>query len=356
MAELIPAVTADLADSADFRAFLCVEPFVADFAGARALSGAFDLGVIDDLADHRPSTRQALQQRLRHEPRGLALLLDMLRAGGVVEEGAGGLRLSPAFTTALAYRDLLLEKLAFAHIVAPDFHELFTLLITDQSRFFERARLFRLFSYQNAQEPTAENLAATARWVRITTALTRYEAAACLAHYDFSRHRRHLDVGGNSGEFALRICRRHPQLRSTVFDLPVVCELGRQHVAAQAEGPRIDFAVARKSGEALPPGYDLITFKSMLHDWPEANMLAFLEAACKALAPGGTLLIYERGEVEIGPRQIAYGQIPLMLFFRSYRAPQVYAQALERLGMTDIRVQSILLETPFILLTAVKPA
>src|SRR5436305_1534224 len=75
----------------------------------------------------------------------------------------------------------------------------------------------------------------------LKAALARYEAPVCLAHYDFGRHRRLLDVGGNSGEFALRLCRRHPALRATVLDLPTVCAIGRQHLRRDPEADRITF-------------------------------------------------------------------------------------------------------------------
>ena len=71
--------------------------------------------------------------------------------------------------------------------------------------------------------------------MRFTTALTRYESGACIANHDFSPYERMLDVGGNSGEFALRVCQRHSRLRATVYDLPLVCDIGERHVRAEPE-------------------------------------------------------------------------------------------------------------------------
>ena len=83
--------------------------------------------------------------------------------------------------------------------------------------------------------------------MRITTLLTRYEAAVCMDHHDFSQYRRMLDVGGNSGEFVLRICRRYPDISAAVFDLPLVCELGQEHVRGTAEADRISFVKGGKT-------------------------------------------------------------------------------------------------------------
>lgn len=339
--------------AASYRDYLQVERYLADMVGARALSSGFELGVIDALLG-QPQSRLELQQGLQRDARGLALLLGMLAANGVVVEQDGQWRLAAEFRTALAYRDLMVEKLGFAHLVAPDFTELFSVLLAEPQRFFERARLFALFSYQRCFEATPENVAATQRWMRITTALTKYEAAACIAHYDFARHRRQLDVGGNSGEFALRVCRQHPQLRATVYDLPVVCGIGEKHVAQAPEGARIGFARAPRDQVQLPGGHDLISFKSMLHDWPDAEMLGFLAAAHAALEPGGRVLIFERGPLETGPGRVPYATLPFLLFFRSYRSAETYCGHLEKLGFRDIQTQVVELDMPFILISAAK--
>jgi SAM-dependent methyltransferase len=337
--------------------YLCVDAFMADAVGARALASAFETRVIDDLLRHQPCAAADMAARLRLEPRGLALLLSMLRANDVVVGEAGALRLSEAFASALAYRDLIEAKLQFCRLVAPDFFELFTVLLTAPDAFFERARLFELFSYERCFEPTPENLAMTSRWVEITTALTRYEAPVLLRHHDFSPFRRMLDVGGNSGELALQVCRSNPAIEVTVCDLPLVCDLGAAHVGATPEGGRIAFLKIGPDAAALPGGCDLVTFKSMLHDWPDAHADAFLARAHAALEPGGRLLIFERGAFDpalLGAAQLPYSLIPVLLFFRSYRTAGDYTRRLQQAGFHNIRVEPVMLEMPFILITAAK--
>ncbi len=334
--------------------YLCVDDFIRDVAGARSLASAFELGIVDFLLQRRGCALTDLGALAKLDVRGLGLLLGLLELNRVVERVDGQVRLTAPFSEAAQYRDLLEAKLDFCRIAAPDFIEMFSQLLLDPERFYSEARVFELFSYQRCFEPSPENYASTARWMRITTALTKYEAAACMALHDFSRHSRMLDVGGNSGEFALRVCKSHPGMRATVYDLPLVCDIGAKHLAAEAESERIAFARTDGSGGALPQGHDLVTFKSMLHDWPEAEMRQFLARAYEALNPGGTALIFERSLMEAGKKQVPYSSIPFLLFFRSYRSREDYASALEQAGFCDVRFEQVDLDMRFMLVSARK--
>jgi hypothetical protein len=334
--------------------YLCVDNFLRDAVSARALASALELGIVDHLVPKQWCALPELAASARLDQRGLDLLAGMLRTNGVIEQRDGAIGLTRGFRDALKFRDLLEAKLAFAAVVAPDFLDLFSTLLCDPGGFFDKAKLFELFSYDRCFDSTPENCASTERWMRFTTALTRYESGACLASHDFSRYERMLDVGGNSGEFALRVCRRQPKLRATVYDLPLVCDIGERHVSAEPEAARIDFIRVDPAADALPQGYDLVTFKSMLHDWPDEPMQRFLARAHAALPAGGTVLLFERSLVEIGAEQLPYGQIPIMLFFRSYRAGEAYVRALDRAGFRDVELKMVDLDMPFMLLTAKK--
>jgi SAM-dependent methyltransferase len=335
--------------------YLVVDEFLRGFVEARVLKTAFEIGLIDRLLEHGAGAAAALAPVVGLDQAGLRFLLDLLAAAGVVQEARGDVRLTRRFQEALRFRDLLEVKLDYAGFTITDFADLFTPLVQTPSAFASKARLFALFDYRRALDPTFDNYARTRVWVRLTSKLTRYEAAPCLDVYDMGGHRRMLDVGGNSGEFAVQACRRHGSLRATVFDLPLICELGLGHVLAQAESSRISFIQGDLRSQDLPGGYDLITFKSMLHDWPPQDALGFIDKAARALAPGGTLLIYERGALEFGGQVPPMSMVPNLLFFRSYRSPQAYIEQLRRLGFQDIRKRDVALDSDFFVITARSP-
>lgn len=329
--------------------FLCVDAFVDRFIHARALKTAYQIGLIEDLAANPYLSFEALASRSKMDDRGLALLLDLLSSNHVIAYGGKNIRLSQRFRKVLPYSDLLQAKLEFSHMVTTDFSDRFTELLTDPARFFHSAKLFKLFGKVDFNP---DNYLRTQRWMRITTCLTKYEAQAAMHFHDFSNYESLLDIGGNSGEFALQLCRRNTKLNAKVFDLPVVCDIGRRYAAAFPEAARIEYVGGTAFEDALPEGSDLITFKSMLHDWPERDAKHLLTRAIRVLAPGGTVLIYERCPISIEQTRVGYSLLPFLLFFRSFRPYSVYEQHLRSLGFNTIEVQIFDLDMPFFLLTA----
>jgi SAM-dependent methyltransferase len=285
----------------------------------------------------------------------MRLLLDLLKANGVVEERNGDIRFPRRFLAVLRFRDLLEMKLDFAGFLINDFADLFTGLVKNPAVFTAQSQLFQLFDFRRALDLRFENYAPTRAWMRITKTLSRYAAHAALDLYDFGRHARVLDVRGNSGEFMLQLCRRHPHLRATVFDLPLVCEIGLKHILGEPERDRIGFIRGDVRAEALPEGYDLILFKSMLHDWPAQEARGFLDKAARALKPGGALVVFERAPLEIGVTAPPMSLPPALLFFRSYRPALDYISHFQALGLHGVGSKTVALDSPSFLASAVKP-
>ena len=333
--------------------YLCVDEFLETLTQARTLKSGFELQVIDRLVSRRLSFAE-LEAEAPCPTRSLRLLLQLLVAHGVLVEDLDRFCLSKRFDNALRFRDLLEAKLDFALLVAPDFAEQFSVLLEDTQQFLSKARLFELIDYEKCLQATPENYQATRTWMRFTTALTRYEAVVCLSYHDFSSYQRLLDIGGNSGEFVRQICMRHENLSATVCDLPVVCDIGQQHLAGTDPADRISFFRANALQDQLPDGHDIITFKSMLHDWPDDQASIFLKKAHQALAPGGSLLVFERAPLGFQKSPLPFSLLPILMFFPFYRSPNFYVEAFEGMGMVDVQIQEFSLETPFFVVSAVK--
>ena len=338
--------------------FLCVNRFLGTELDARAIKTAFELGLLDNLETAGTLSMAELAAAADVEPNIMRLLLDMLEVNDVVARTGDLVTLTPGFKAALRFSDLLEVRIAFADLVWPDIHNLFTQLLTDLSQFMTLSKVFDLFRYDRCMEITPGNLQMTGMWTRFTTCLTKYESAGALDAIDLNSLADFVDLGGNTGEFARQVCTRNPAVKATVVDLPVVCALGRDHIAAstdEATAARITFFPANMLSDPLPAAADLVAFKSVLHDWPDAQAEQLLERAFTLVRPGGRLLIYERAPIEVTGKQIPYVMGPDLVFLHFFRPTDLYLNKLKTLGCISIDYRCIQLDIGFHLIVAHRP-
>jgi acetylserotonin N-methyltransferase len=114
-----------------------------------------------------------------------------------------------------------------------------------------------------------------------------------VAAFDLSRFRRLCDVGGATGHLAIAACRRYPDLRATVFDLPGVVTETQRYIESSQMADRIAVDAGDFFEDPLPKA-DLYAVGRILHDWSESKIAVLLEKIYAGLSPGGGLLIAEK--------------------------------------------------------------
>lgn len=353
MGSAIPASWTMSPTTAD-TPFRTIEPYLSNLLEARALATAFDIGLVPLVAE-APAEKSALIERFGLSLRGMDLLAALLTQSGVLAADGTKLALTPEFRQALAYRDLIECKLKFADIVLPDVFSLFGPLLQDNNAFAAEAQVFELFRYDRAKQRNMENRLATQRWVQITTTLTKYEAPGLIENVNFSGCKTILDVGGNSGELARQLASALPGAEITVFDLPIVCDVGRQHLAGTPQASRVRFVEGDARRDALPAEMDAVIFKSVLHDWPDEDALLFLRGAAQAVKPGGRIVIFERAPFDFSASaDIGYGEMSNLVFLQYLRDPAFYRAALKYLGFSLGEMKTVRLDMPFFLIEAVR--
>ena len=109
------------------------------------------------------------------------------------------------------------------------------------------------------------------------------------------RPKRLLDVGGNTGKWAVQCAKHDPNIRITIADLPQQLELARAHVQAHGLAERVDFFAVDvlDEAQALPGGQDAVWMSQFLDCFSEPQITSILRRTARALAPGGTLHILE---------------------------------------------------------------
>lgn len=174
-------------------------------------------------------------------------------------------------------------------------------------------------------------------------ALARSTANALAGVYDFTAHRRLLDVGGGSGGFPIALCERHPELTATVFELPHVCPLAAAKIEAAGLTARIgtvpgDFL----KDDELPGGHDIALLSQILHNHDEPANRALLAKVYAALPAGGAVLICELllNDERTGPPAAAVMGVNMVVGMtggENYAEGQ-YGRWLTDTGFTDVRV------------------
>jgi len=111
--------------------------------------------------------------------------------------------------------------------------------------------------------------------------------------YDFSRHRRLLDLGGGVGSFLVPALRRHDGLQGTLFELPGAAAVARQLLDREPEGKRVEVVAGDFFKDPIPPGHDAIIIANVVHVFSPEHNRALFRAARAAATPQTRLLIVD---------------------------------------------------------------
>ena len=336
--------------------FLKSSSFIATFVGSRALLSAYELGLINHLIERRSSTVTNISKAIGADYSGTSTLISLLTSTHVLECRNEDYSLSSDFLECLPYSDYILTKLRFATLLLPDFTTSFSTYITDPPLFRERSILFSIFNYSLCASEDPQSHFQTSLWVRLTSILTQYESRPLLDILTFSVDDTILDIGGNSGALALAICEKISNVSILVLDLPLVCKLGLANILGSGHESRIAFSAYDIRTTELPLGYSVHIFKSFLHDWSDEDTLSHLRKSVASLARNGRIIIFER--ISSSPfnaeNHWSFADLPILLFERSYRSPELYIQLLSQLGLTINTAYCMKLDYPFCIIEAIK--
>jgi len=156
-----------------------------------------------------------------------------------------------------------------------------------------RTELSRYWPYADANSPQAIDAARVASYSEMMAATLPPLASDVLDHYDLSRHRCLLDVGGGEGVFLSHAGARHDNLQLLLFDLPAVTERATARLARAGFGDRSRVVGGNFHTDALPTGADVASLVRVCLDHDDAAVLQLLRKVHAALPRGGVLLVAE---------------------------------------------------------------
>lgn len=139
-------------------------------------------------------------------------------------------------------------------------------------------------------------------------AVNQVPAAAIAALAD----RRHLvDMGGGDADNAIRVARRYPDLKITIFDLASTCELANQRIEEAGLTERISVQAGDFFADPLPADIDAIIFGHIFNIYSEQANQALLHKSAEGLPSGGKVVIYNMvcDDDETGPLSAAIASL-----------------------------------------------
>ena len=305
------------------------------FRRSKTLFTAVSLGVFDALAT-RPKSLATLARELKADADGLERLLDACVGLQLLSRRDSGYENTPAaavylcqsspqrLTGYIGYSDKVMWKL-WANLedaVREGSHRWKQTFDLDGPIF---SHFFR------SEEQTREFLMGMHGYGLISS-------PHVVAAFDLSRFRCLADLGGATGHLVIAACRRYPNLRGIVFDLPEAVGLAREIVGTSEVASRITITAGDFFTDALPD-CDLFSLGRILHDWSEAKILNLLTRIYERLPRGGGLLVAEKLLVEdkSGPRWAQMQSLNMLTCTEGKeRTLSEYESLLKRVGFVEV--------------------
>ena len=106
---------------------------------------------------------------------------------------------------------------------------------------------------------------------------------------DLSGRKRIMDIGGGSGAYCIAAAKEHPTIRAVVLDLPVVCEVARDFIAANGVADRVEAQACNFTRDPFPADCDVAIMASNLPMYGREMIASVIKKAHDALLPGGQM-------------------------------------------------------------------
>ena len=245
---------------------------------ARSVMVGVRLGVFEALADG-PHTAAEVAERCGTHPQATERLLSALAGAGYLRRVKHGFGLAPVA------RRWLLKGSVHSLYDAILLQFVDARLIEQTERFVRTGEAAHLHEALGADEWDVYQ-----RGMRSGANIAAAELARRLPVPRGARDL--LDIGGGHGQYSVALCRRHPDLRAVVLDLPQAVAAAAPILAREGMGDRVTHRPAdAREVDLGERAYDVILIFNLIHHF-EADVNRDLFGRCaRALRPGGMLAI-----------------------------------------------------------------
>jgi hypothetical protein len=219
------------------------------------------------------------------------VLLEGCTAAGAVEEDQERYRLGPVGRV-LLHDELVRVNMDFSHDVC--YQGAFFL---DEALAQERPAGLKVFGSWDTIYQGLMDLPARARksWLAFDHKYSDTVFPPALASVFDRPVRSLLDVGGNTGKWAMLCLKERPDLRVTLLDHASQARTAAENAVNAGFGDRLSTHPLDllDHGQAFPKGFEVVWMSQFLDCFGEADYVQLLRRGREALAPGGRLMVLE---------------------------------------------------------------
>lgn len=141
-------------------------------------------------------------------------------------------------------------------------------------------------TYQGNEEETGRFIQAMHSLVR-----ARGDAELLTENIDLGRVAQLLDVGSGPGTYPIHFCRKYPDLKATIFDLPGTLKITETFVRASGLRERIKLIPGDYRTDPIPGRYQLLFLCNIIHAESSEENARLMAKLFSCLDPGGKIII-----------------------------------------------------------------
>ena len=247
---------------------------------ARIVQTAVELEIFDALADSDRDAESVAQAKALN-PRATELLLNALTALQLLQKTANQFSLVPAS------RSYLLRS-------SP--HFLGGMILFDASLWKSWEKLPDAIRFGKPVRPPnmyQDDPGETDVFIDAMNSLVkaRGDAEVMQQVIDFHDVKRLLDVGSGPATYPIALCRKYPNLRATIFDLPGTLEITGKYVREAGLTERFELVAGDYRRDPIPGTYDVVFLSNIIHGEDEKENVALIEKLAIKLTERGRLFV-----------------------------------------------------------------
>lgn len=250
-----------------------------------------DTGILSAVMEQPGLTQQDIVERLKLPPYGARVLMEAALGIGLLMEREGRY-FATKLATFVVNDDLTRVNMDFIHDVC--YKGLFSLEDSIRNEKPEGLKVFGEWPtiYEGLSKLPSK---VQKSWFAFDHFYSDYAFPDVLPLVFESKPRNLLDIGGNTGKWALQCVAFDPDVKVTIMDLPGQVGMARAQIREKGFADRVDFFETNLLDESLPfpSGFDAIWMSQFLDCFSDEQIKSIMRRCRKALSPEGCVYILE---------------------------------------------------------------